>query len=160
MEKPIIVCVDDQREVLTSVTRDLASLSAWVQIEECESADEAKELLEELTAEGKPVALILCDHIMPGTSGVAFLIDLARDSSFKHTRKVLLTGQATHKDTIEAVNSAQIDFYFEKPWQQDRLLSTCCRLVSEYLFDTGLYTEEFRTVIDPQVLLRRLSGRE
>jgi two-component system chemotaxis response regulator CheY len=37
---------------------------------------------------------------------------------FKETRKILLTGQANHADTIRAVNEAHIDNYFEKPWIQ------------------------------------------
>lgn len=156
MEKPVIICVDDQREVLTSVVRDLKPFAEWAVIEECESVAEVWDLLDEFDADGVPVGLLVCDHIMPGTNGVDFLADLVKDGRFVHTRKVLLTGQASHKDTIDAVNRARIDYYLEKPWQAEQLQSVCRRLLSEYLFDAGRYSEEFRSFVDPQVLLQRL----
>ncbi|HIU18138.1 MAG TPA: response regulator [Candidatus Avidesulfovibrio excrementigallinarum] len=160
MEPLVIICVDDQREVLAGVARDLAILEPFVRIEECESAKEARTLLNELDVEGRPVALIVCDHIMPEVSGVEFLSSLVTDRRFPHVKKLLLTGQATHKDTIEAVNSARIDFYIEKPWEPDALASVCRRLISEFLFDAGQYSEEYRKFVDPQVLLKRLRESE
>ncbi len=160
MESLVIICVDDQREVLAGVARDLSILEPFVRIEECESAREAQSLLDELDVEGRPVALIVCDHIMPEISGVDFLSSLVEDRRFPYVKKLLLTGQATHKDTIEAVNNARIDFYIEKPWEPDALVAVCRRLISEYLFDAGLYNIDFRRVIDPQVLLKRLRDSE
>ncbi len=61
------------------------------------------------------IALIISDHVMPGKTGVELLTDVSKDGRFGFTRKVLLTGQATHTDTINAINSAGIDRYFEKP---------------------------------------------
>ena len=63
MEKLYIICVDDQREVLHNINRDLRVFGSWTVVEECESAMEAGELLEELSANGVPVAVVICDHI-------------------------------------------------------------------------------------------------
>lgn len=52
MEKLNIICVDDQREVLSAVLQDLEPLSRWINIEDCESADEALELMDDLDAQG------------------------------------------------------------------------------------------------------------
>ena len=106
MDKLNLICVDDQREVLSAVLQDLQSLSQWLNIEDCESADEVLELMDELDAEGEMIALIISDHVMPGKTGVELLTEISKDSRFIHTRKVLLTGQATHTDTINAINSA------------------------------------------------------
>jgi len=160
MERPVIICVDDQREVLTSIVRDLNPLRDSVRIEECESAAEANALLDELEVDGTPVALIVCDHIMPGTTGVDFLTQLLGERRFPHTKRLLLTGQATHKDTIDAINNARIDYYIEKPWAPAQLLDVCRRLITDFLFDTGLYTDEFRAFADPKVLLARLKVSE
>ena len=160
MNKLYIICVDDQREVLASIVRDLSPLAAWTIVEECESAEEARTLLNELDAEDARPALIICDHIMPGANGVDFLAELAKDMRFTLLKKILLTGQATHKDTIDAINKARVDHYFEKPWQPEPLLQTCRRLLSEYLFDTGAYAREFSPHVDPQVLIARLRGQE
>lgn len=160
MEKVYIICVDDQREVLSSVVRDMGVFTEWTVVEECESAEEAYELVDELDGDGKLLALIVCDHIMPGQDGVDFLAELARDKRFPHIKKILLTGQATHADTINAINKAKIDCYFEKPWQPGPLQDACRRLLSEYLFDAGIFTKDFRKYVDPAVLLERMSGQE
>lgn len=156
MEKLYIICVDDQREVLHNINRDLRVFGSWTVVEECESAMEAGELLEELSANGVPVAVVICDHIMPETSGVEFLSRLTKKNYPPHLKKILLTGQASHHDTIEAINSAHIDYYIEKPWKSETLQNVCRRLLTEYLFDTGRYTNEFRTVVDSQVVLERM----
>ncbi len=160
MEKLFIICVDDQRDVLHSVARDVQTFSDWAIIEECESAAEAADLLEDLATSGKAVALIICDHIMPGTNGVDFLTELATDNRFPHLKKILLTGQATQKDTIEAINNARIDYYLEKPWDTEKLQREVRALLSAYLFDTGLFTMEYRSLVDPRLLMTRLQGRE
>ncbi|MCB0504833.1 MAG: response regulator, partial [Cyclobacteriaceae bacterium] len=66
MEKIVIVLIEDQREVLEAIAKDLAPLEDAFMIEECDSADEAGELMENLDSEGDYVALIISDHIMPG----------------------------------------------------------------------------------------------
>ena len=117
MENIVIVIIEDQREVLEAIAKDLAFFEDAFLIEECDSADEAEELLETLDAEGQQIALVVSDHIMPGRSGVDFLIELNDDPRFVTTRKILLTGLATHSDTINAINNAAIDRYIEKPWE-------------------------------------------
>ncbi len=52
MEKLNIICVDDHREVLSAVLLDLEPLSRWINIEDCESADEALDLMDDLDAQG------------------------------------------------------------------------------------------------------------
>lgn len=64
MEKLNIICVDDQREVLSAVLQDLEPLSRWINIEDCESADEALELMDDLDAQGEWVAVVISDHVM------------------------------------------------------------------------------------------------
>lgn len=156
MEKLYLICVDDQRDVLSAVVRDLEKLSDWVCIEECESADEAAGLMDELDAKGCPIALVISDHIMPGKSGVDFLADIAQDMRFIQTKKILLTGQASHKDTIDAVNRARIQHYIEKPWQPEPLLAICRKLLTEYLFDTGMDVTPYIEFADQAVLLERM----
>ena len=69
MEELFVIIVDDQREVLTTVSKDLEELSDYINLEECESADETLELLDEIDAEGNYAAVIISDHVMPGKNG-------------------------------------------------------------------------------------------
>lgn len=156
MDKLNVICVDDQREVLSAVLQDLEPLTAWLNIEDCESADEVLELMDELDADGEYIALIVSDHVMPGKTGVELLSEVNRDRRFANTKKILLTGQATHTDTINAINAAGINQYFEKPWQADVLVNAIKRLVTEYIFDVGLDYTELHSHLDQQVVLERL----
>ncbi len=156
MEKLNVLCVDDQREVLSAVAQDLEPLGDWLSIEECESAQEAMALMDELDQAGEWVAVVVSDHVMPNQTGIELLTDIAHDLRFKHTKKVLLTGQATHSDTITAINLAGIDRYFEKPWDAMQLRKAVCCLASEYIFDQGLDYTIYQPYLDQDVLLKHL----
>jgi len=156
MDKLNVICVDDQREVLSAVLHDLEPLSEWLNIEDCESADEVLALMDELDSEGECIAVLVSDHVMPGKTGVELLTEVSQDRRFSVTKKVLLTGQATHTDTIQAINSAGINQYFEKPWQAEVLVESITRLVTEYIFDAGLDYTAYHGFLDPQVVLERL----
>jgi len=132
MSKLNIVCIDDQREVLAAVKRDLEIIAEDYEIVECESAKEAEEVLEELYSEGNEVALIICDHIMPGENGIDFLARLNFEARYQKTKKIVLTGLATHQDTIRAINDAKIDIYIEKPWAQDSFIESVKKLLESY----------------------------
>ncbi len=156
MEKLNIICVDDQREVLSAVLQDLEPLNQWLNIEDCESAAEALELMDELDANGEYVALVISDHVMPEKTGVELLTEISADTRFLFTKKVLLTGQATHTDTINAINSAGINRYFEKPWTTVELIECVRTLVTEFIFDKGLDYTLWQSDLDQMVVLNRL----
>ncbi len=156
METINIICVDDQPEVLDSVMRDLRPLTPHVRLEDASSVDECKDLVNQIDADGDHVALIISDQVMPGATGVDLLRAMAADSRFSKTRKVLLTGQASHADTIEAINDGHIDNYVEKPWQPEKLLTIVKRLLTLYVLDAGLETAPLMPVLDQATLLRKL----
>ena len=152
MEKLYIICIEDQREVLNTISEQLEAFEDYCVVEECESADEAHELVEEIDAKGDFIAVVISDHVMPGQSGVDFLIELNTDGRFNSTKKILLTGQATHIDTINAINQAGINNYVEKPWQEKDLTSKVSTLLTEFIVEQGINYEEFSPVLDKQKL--------
>ena len=156
MEKLNLICVDDQREVLSAVLQDLERLSNWLNIEDCESADEALELMDDFDADGEFVAVVISDHVMPGKTGVELLTEISKDDRFSQTKKILLTGQATHQDTITAINLARVESYFEKPWNADVLCERVRTLVTEFIFDKGLDYTDYQNELDQSVVLQRL----
>ncbi len=156
METINIICVDDQQEVLDSVMRDLRPLSSHVRLEEASSVDDCHELIEQIDADGGHIALIISDQVMPGQSGVDLLRKVTADRRFRKTRKILLTGQATHSDTIEAINDGQIDNYVEKPWQADKLLAIVKRLLTLYILDAGIPYQPYMPVLDQVTLFSKL----
>ena len=156
MENIIIIIIEDQREVLEAIAKDLAFFEDAFLIEECDSADEAEELMESLDAEGHHIALVVSDHIMPGRSGVDFLIELNADDRFRATKKVLLTGLATHSDTINAINNAAIDRYLEKPWDANQLISYSKSLITEFILTKGIRYESYMKYLDNEIIRNKI----
>jgi two-component system chemotaxis response regulator CheY len=159
MEKLYIVCVEDQREVLDAVSHDLNFFSDAMELEECESVDEAEALLEEIEEQGDYVAVIVSDHVMPGKSGIEFLSGISKDSRFNSTRKILLTGLATHQDTIAAINQAAIDRYIEKPWKKDDLINAVKSLLTAFILEKEIDYQQYTKYLD-QVTLFNILKRE
>lgn len=158
MESITVICIDDQSDVLDSVVRDLRPLQKFFRIEEAESAEEARAILDEVHRAGDFVGLVISDHVMPGETGVDFLGAVSRDERFAGTKKILLTGQANHADTIRAINEARIDNYFEKPWKPEDLLAVAKKLLTQFILKKGLDYKEFLPALDQATLLENLRG--
>lgn len=156
METINIICVDDQQEVLDSVMRDLRPLTSHIRLEEASSVADCMQLIEQIDENGDHVALVISDQVMPGETGTELLGRIAADRRFGKTRKVLLTGQATHADTINAINDGHIDNYIEKPWQPEKLLAVVKRLLTLYVLDAGLDHTEYMPVLDTTTLFSKL----
>ena len=156
METINIICVDDQQEVLDSVMRDLRPLTTHVRLEEASSVADCMQLIEQIDEDGDHVAIVISDQVMPEETGTELLGKIAADRRFGKTRKVLLTGQATHADTINAINDGHIDNYIEKPWQPEKLLAVVKRLLTLYVLDAGLDHNEYMPVLDPTTLFSKL----
>lgn len=156
METITILCVDDQAEVLDAVVRDLRPLQKFFRIEEAGSAADAKSILDEISRNGDFVGLVVSDHVMPGETGVDLLGAIFRDERFAGTKKILLTGQAGHADTIRAINEAKIDNYFEKPWKPEDILATAKKLLTKFILEKGLDYNDFMPILDQPTLLENL----
>ena len=136
--------------------RDLRPLTSHVRLEEASSVADCMQLIDQIDDDGDHVAIVISDQVMPGETGTELLGKVASDRRFTKTRKVLLTGQATHADTINAINDGHIDNYIEKPWQPEKLLATVKRLLTLYVLDAGLDHTEYMPVLDPTTLFTKL----
>lgn len=133
MSAIVILCLEDESEVREAIVRDLEPFASTFQIEAAEDADDARQVVNDCLAEGKRVGLILCDHLLPGETGVDFLVELDRRKETAGTRKVLVTGQAGLEDTIKAVNEANLDHYIAKPWKVDNFREVVRAQLVEYV---------------------------
>lgn len=103
-----------------------------------------------LIADGDELALVLCDHRLPGTSGVEYLVEMMADDRTATTRKVLVTGQADLKDTVRAVNEAKLDRYIAKPWDVTELRDVVRELLTDYVEMTGLNPLPYMPALNPE----------
>ncbi|HYM05796.1 MAG TPA: FAD-dependent oxidoreductase [Terriglobales bacterium] len=115
MAKPILLSVDDDSDVLRSIERDLRSkYGAEYRVIGSDSPEGALDLLKQLKVRNDSVALLLADQRMPRMDGVEFLQQGMR--IFPKAKRALLTAYADMNAAISAINQANINYFFLKPW--------------------------------------------
>jgi thioredoxin reductase (NADPH) len=115
MAKPILLSVDDDSDVLRAIERDLRSkYGADYRVIGSDSPQDAITLLRQLKVRNDTVALLLADQRMPHMDGVAFLQEGMR--IFPDAKRALLTAYADTNAAISAINQANINYFFMKPW--------------------------------------------
>jgi thioredoxin reductase (NADPH) len=119
MEKPVILAVDDDPQVLRAIQRDLRDKYAdEYKILRADSATSALQALDELSEAASPVALLVSDQRMPDMDGVTFLREARR--RYPDSKRALLTAYADTNAAIAAINESQVDYYLTKPWDPPR----------------------------------------
>jgi two-component system chemotaxis response regulator CheY len=159
MANVIILCIEDERDVLDALTRDLRPFEPTFRVEATQSVDEARRVVQAVEAAGDRVGLVLADHILPGATGVDFLVELHNRPATVGARKVLVTAQAGHQDTIHAVNAAGLDHYIAKPWTRDDLHAVVRRQLTDYVIGHLPDLLPYMKVLDSQRLLNAMRNR-
>ncbi len=159
MDKLFIIAVDDQEEVLRALEDDLSFFLSKCEVETCHGGEEALELLEDIDAAGDHLAVIVSDHVMPGMTGVELLVKVKEDGRFASSQKLLLTGLASHQDTIDAINKAGLDMYISKPWDREDLLAKIKVLLAKFVISKHIAHEPYMDVLDQTTLYTALRHR-
>lgn len=134
MNKPIIIAIDDEPQVLNAVARDLqAQYQNEYQIMRAASGKEAIDAVQELKRRNLAIALFLVDQRMPTMSGIEFLTEAVK--LYPETKKVLLTAYADTDVAINSINSINLDYYLMKPWDppEERLYPVLDDLLSDWI---------------------------
>ena len=122
MTKPVILAVDDDRQVLSAVERDLRQkYRDDYRVVAAQSGGQALEAARELKRRGTPIALFVVDQRMPDMTGTEFL----KEARTLHpdAKRTLLTAYADSEAAIAAINAVGLDYYLMKPWDPpDRCL--------------------------------------
>jgi thioredoxin reductase (NADPH) len=115
VNKPALLVVDDDAQVLAAVRRDLRSRYRQnYAVISAASGEEAVATIKELKARGDSLAIVISDQRMPGLQGTDVLAQ-ARDV-YPLARRVMLTAYSDIDAAIRAINVAHLDHYLSKPW--------------------------------------------
>lgn len=145
--KKVILCVDDERMVLTSLKAQLKrGLGPEYIIETAESGEEALELIDEIQTEGADLPLVISDQIMPGCKGDDLLIIIQK--RMPRSLSIMLTGHATAEAIGRALNYGRLYRYMAKPWEEVDLILTVSEAIRSYYLT--------QTIEEQQVELSRL----
>lgn len=137
MNKPVIICVDDEISILKSLKIELKeAIGDTCLIELAQGGEDALELVEKFLADHYEIPLIIADHLMPDIKGDEFLRRVHLYSP--KTLKVLLTGQANLEDIANAIKYANLYRYIAKPWQAEDLQLTVKEAINSYFQEKRL----------------------
>ena len=144
MNKPVLLIVDDDPQVLAAVHRDLRSrYREHYTVMSAASGQEALATARELKSRGDSLAMVVSDQRMPGMLGTEVLAK-SREV-YPLARRVLLTAYSDIEAAVKAINGAHLDHYLSKPWDppEERLFPVIDDLLdawqAEYLTEaTGL----------------------
>jgi PAS domain S-box-containing protein len=140
MKKPVIVCIDDEPDVLNSLKIELKkAIGDQCIIETAEGGEDALELLADLQADEYEIALVLSDYIMPDIKGDELLKRIHERSP--DTLTIMLTGQADLEALSNAIKYAKLYRYIPKPWLNEDLTLTVVEAIHSYLQDQKLTDE-------------------
>ncbi len=137
MEKPVILCVDDELFLLSSLEETLKrNFGQDYSIESATTAQEALEYLAELHQDNIDIPVIISDQAMPDMKGVDLLIRVHQQ--YPKTLTIMLTGQANAQDVGKALNHANLYRYISKPWEENDLILTVKEAVRSYFQEKSL----------------------
>jgi thioredoxin reductase (NADPH) len=115
MQKPVILTVDDDPDVLRAIERDLKKhYEERYRVLRADSGKAALDLLGRLQLRNDAVALLLVDHRMPQMNGVEMLQEAIK--LYPNAKRTLLTAYADTEAAIKAINDVQLNHYLLKPW--------------------------------------------
>jgi two-component system, sensor histidine kinase and response regulator len=137
MRKPVILCVDDEKIILSSLKEQLKRrFGENYGVETVESGEEALEIIDELHEDTIDLPVVIADQIMPGMKGDELLKEI--HTLAPKTLKIMLTGQANADAVGNAVNNANLYRYIAKPWQETDLTLTVNEALRSYFQDKKL----------------------
>lgn len=118
-----ILIVDDEKDVLESLRATLRLAKQFKSV--ISVAENGEAGMAELVK--KNFDLVISDYKMPGMSGIDFLAKIKK--SYPDTVRILITGYSDMNIAKEAINLAEVQYYLEKPWDNESLRS----IISEVL---------------------------
>jgi PAS domain S-box-containing protein len=151
--KPVILCVDDELLILSSLGQQLnRKYGQNFTIEAVDTAELALEIVKRCNEENTDIPVVICDRLMPVMSGDELLIQIHKSNP--DTRKILLTGQASTGNISNAINNANLYRYISKPWSNEELFSSVDEALGAFYNDRFL--EEKALELEKSLLLEEI----
>lgn len=109
---PIVLVIDDEVRSQESIRRTLDEEFSVLTVS---SAEEGRAAMER-----EQVQVVLCDHRMPGVTGIDFLKEVREH--WPDAVRMIISGYTDVEDIIAGINDAGIYQYILKPWHPESLL--------------------------------------
>jgi two-component system response regulator HupR/HoxA len=109
---PTILVIDDEVRSQEALRR---TLEEEFTVFTASGAQDGRAIMER-----EPVQVVLCDHRMPGVTGINFLIEVRE--RWPDAVRMIISGYTDVEDIIAGINVAGIYQYILKPWHPESLL--------------------------------------
>lgn len=117
-----IICVDDEKSVLSGIEQQLRrEFNDKFILEFAQSGEEALDIVEDLSQSKIAIPLIITDQMMPGIKGNE-LIKIITER-LPETKCIMLTGYAG-SDDLKTLNNSNLIKCFNKPWDNKELMNS------------------------------------
>ncbi|MCK5523935.1 MAG: response regulator [Thiomargarita sp.] len=134
MNKPVILCIDDENIVLNALTEQLQQrLDDFYDIETAESGEEALEVINELMEEGLEIPVAIVDYLMPGMKGDELMMQIHIKSPA--TLTILLSGHVGNEEIERTINRGNLHKYLAKPWDKEQLFIVINEAIEYFAHD-------------------------
>jgi len=110
MNRPLILCIDDDMHILEALQRDLRQHFDLAL---------ATNFVEAQKAFSQKVSIVICDYNLQSTNGLEIL-NWVKDTH-PQTLRVLLTGEVGLSDISQAIETNLIHKFILKPWEPELL---------------------------------------
>ena len=145
---PVVLCVDDDPEIVASVARFLR-LDGY-EVVTCTSPVQA------LTVLGaRAVAVLLSDYEMPEMTGVELAVKARRMQP--ETVRMLLTGRGTLDTAVEGINVGEVFRFLSKPYDPETLRREVAAAVAHHA-EVSAAARERTTIVRRQKLVTALEA--
>ena len=161
MDRPVIMTVDDEPQVLGAIARDLqARYRDDYRIVRSGSGQDALETVQAFSRREDAIALFIVDQRMPGMTGTEFLGEALK--LYPNAKRVLLTAYADTDAAITSINALDLDYYLLKPWDppEERLYPVLDDLLGDWHANTPPVYEGIRESLGKYIYLtpQKLGG--
>lgn len=122
--KPVVLVVDDEEDILESLTAVLEEFLPEAKVLGARSALVAQDLMKK-----SPPDVVVADFRMPGMNGLEFLSEI-RDST-NHITRIMMTAYPAIGLVVRAVNEARIQGLYIKPFDAMRMVEAIRQALKE-----------------------------
>jgi response regulator RpfG family c-di-GMP phosphodiesterase len=127
----VILCIDDEQTVLTSLTAQLSSyFKDKYLIETAASGKEALEKADTLKTQNQDVPVLIVDYFMPDIKGEELLAGL--HEKFPLAVKIVLKDPTSVELIARIVNKGKFYRYITKPWEEEDLILTVNEAIKSF----------------------------
>jgi DNA-binding NtrC family response regulator len=124
MSLPVILCVDDEINILKSLERCLSTENIEVL-----TSSSGREALLTLQARGKEIKVLIVDQKMPEMTGEE-LLERVR-YHFPLLPVIMLSGYADLESLIRVISNGDLAYFIAKPWSNQELIGLIRKILGE-----------------------------